>query len=109
MFQYLDSTSRERNEVKMDPPPRNPTDQEQRRRAWCMCLMFDRMVGVGGWPHSIDERDAGTEFPLWRVDFGAEVRYGPTARLAAVLMTLKDPRHPIQPPRPRQRKLVYST
>ncbi|KIO24309.1 hypothetical protein M407DRAFT_26222 [Tulasnella calospora MUT 4182] len=53
-------------------PPRNPTDLEQRRRAWWMCIMFDRIVSVGGWPHSIDERDVGTELPLRRVDFEAE-------------------------------------
>ncbi|KAG9015645.1 hypothetical protein FRB90_004598, partial [Tulasnella sp. 427] len=54
-------------------PPRNPTDLEQRRRAWWMCIMFDRIVSVGGWPHSIDERDVGTELPLRRVDFEAEI------------------------------------
>lgn len=35
--------------------------------------MFDRIVSVGGWPHSVDERDVGTELPLRRVDFEAEV------------------------------------
>ena len=54
--------------------PSNPTDLEQRRRAWWMCLAFDRIVSVGGWPHSIDERDIGTELPLKREDFEAEVR-----------------------------------
>ncbi|KAG8898925.1 hypothetical protein FRB99_007038 [Tulasnella sp. 403] len=65
-------THRSHNASPYLAPPRNPTDLEQRRRAWWMCLMFDRIVSVGGWPHSIDERDIGTELPLRRVDFEAE-------------------------------------
>lgn len=34
-----------------------------------MTIMFDRIVSVGGWLHSVDERDIGTEFPLRSLDF----------------------------------------
>jgi hypothetical protein len=34
-----------------------------------MTIMFDRVVSVGGWLHSVDERDIGTEFPLRSMDF----------------------------------------
>ena len=68
-------THRSNNATAYLAPPRNPTDLEQRRRAWWMTLMFDRIVSVGGWPHSIDERDIGTEFPLKRTDFETEVRW----------------------------------
>jgi len=27
-----------------------------------MCFMIGRIVSIGGWLHSIDERDVGTEF-----------------------------------------------
>lgn len=65
-------THRSHNASPYLAPPRNATDLEQRRRAWWMCIMFDRIVSVGGWPHSVDERDVGTELPLRRVDFEAE-------------------------------------
>ncbi|KIO25598.1 hypothetical protein M407DRAFT_25078 [Tulasnella calospora MUT 4182] len=65
-------THRSHNASPYLAPPRNPTDLEERRRAWWMCIMFDRIVSVGGWPHSIDGRDVGTEPPLQRVDFEAE-------------------------------------
>ena len=35
--------------------------------------MFDRIVSVGGWLHSVDERDIGTELPLRMVDFESDV------------------------------------
>jgi hypothetical protein len=53
-------------------PPKSPTDLEQRRRAWWMSLVYDRLVSVGGWVHSIDERDVATEFPLRTQDFEVE-------------------------------------
>ncbi|KAG9002928.1 hypothetical protein FRB94_003455 [Tulasnella sp. JGI-2019a] len=53
-------------------PPNNATDLEQRRRAWWLCVAFDRISSVGGWPHSVDERDIGTELPLRRTDFEAD-------------------------------------
>lgn len=46
------------------PPPTGFRDLECRRRTWWMSIMFDRIVSVGGWIHSIDERDIGTELPL---------------------------------------------
>lgn len=54
-------------------PPNNATDLEQRRRAWWLCVALDRIVSVGGWPHSVDEKDIGTELPLRRTDFEADV------------------------------------
>lgn len=56
------------------PPPSNSLELELRRRAWWMSLVFDRVVSSGGWLHSIDERDVGTELPLRRMDFESEVR-----------------------------------
>ncbi|KIO24423.1 hypothetical protein M407DRAFT_26134 [Tulasnella calospora MUT 4182] len=55
--------------------------------------MFDRIVSVGGWPHSIDERDIGTELPLRRVDFEAEpgVPSNPQDLTAVGLFTLHNP------------------
>ncbi|KAJ3823349.1 hypothetical protein F5880DRAFT_1482381 [Lentinula raphanica] len=50
-------------------PPRGAHDLESRRRLWWMIVFFDRVVSVGGWTHSIDERDIGTEFPLRHEDF----------------------------------------
>ncbi|EIN14198.1 hypothetical protein PUNSTDRAFT_58483 [Punctularia strigosozonata HHB-11173 SS5] len=50
-------------------PPRDMLDLECRRRAWWMTMIFDRIVAVGGWLHSVDERDIGTELPLRNEDF----------------------------------------
>ncbi|KAI6136719.1 hypothetical protein F5141DRAFT_995183 [Pisolithus sp. B1] len=54
------------------PPPRDFRDLETRRRTWWMSIVFDRIVAAGGWTHSIDERDIGTELPLRGEDFDAE-------------------------------------
>ena len=54
-------------------PPQDLRDQETRRRAWWMTILFDRIASVGGWIHAIDERDIGTEFPLRTQDFESEV------------------------------------
>lgn len=54
------------------PPPRDFRDLETRRRTWWMSIVLDRIVSVGGWAHSIDERDIGTELPLRGEDFDAE-------------------------------------
>lgn len=54
-------------------PPKDFKDLESRRRTWWMTIMFDRIVAVGGWLHSVDERDIGTEFPLRSIDFEHEV------------------------------------
>ncbi|KAI6031749.1 hypothetical protein PISMIDRAFT_91300 [Pisolithus microcarpus 441] len=54
------------------PPPRDFRDLEIRRRTWWMSIVFDRIVAAGGWAHSIDERDIGTELPLRGEDFDAE-------------------------------------
>ncbi|KAJ3737131.1 hypothetical protein DFJ43DRAFT_1135853 [Lentinula guzmanii] len=53
-------------------PPKGFQDLESRRRTWWMSILFDRIASVGGWLHSIDERDLGTEFPLRNEDFEAE-------------------------------------
>lgn len=55
------------------PPPRDFRDLESRRRTWWMSIILDRIVSAGGWVHSIDERDIGTELPLRAEDFDAEV------------------------------------
>lgn len=55
------------------PPPRDFRDLEARRRTWWMTVMFDRIVSMGGWVHSIDQRDIGTEFPVRLIDFEADV------------------------------------
>lgn len=54
------------------PPPKDFRDLETRRRTWWMSIVFDRIVAAGGWTHSIDERDIGTELPLRGEDFDAE-------------------------------------
>ncbi|OSX67451.1 hypothetical protein POSPLADRAFT_1176282 [Postia placenta MAD-698-R-SB12] len=54
------------------PPPRDFRDLEARRRTWWMTVMFDRIVSMGGWVHSIDQRDIGTEFPVRLIDFEAD-------------------------------------
>jgi hypothetical protein len=54
-------------------PPRSNHDAETRRRAWWMSIMFDRIVSVGGWLHSVDERDIGTELPLAAAHYEAAV------------------------------------
>jgi hypothetical protein len=38
-----------------------------------MSIMFDRIVSVGGWLHSVDERDIGTELPLAAAHYEAAV------------------------------------
>jgi len=55
-------------------PPKNFHETETRRRAWWMSIMFDRIVSVGGWLHSVDERDIGTELPLTAANYDAGVR-----------------------------------
>ncbi|KAF8496657.1 hypothetical protein JB92DRAFT_3225901 [Gautieria morchelliformis] len=55
------------------PAPSTIKELELRRRTWWMSLLFDRIVSVGGWLHSIDERDIGTELPLRSIDFEAEL------------------------------------
>jgi len=55
------------------PPPSSIKEQETRRRTWWMAVLFDRVVSSGGWLHSIDERDIGTELPLRYIDFDNEV------------------------------------
>lgn len=50
-------------------PPRDQQELETRRRTWWMAVMFDRIASMGGWVHSIDERDIGTEFPLRQEEF----------------------------------------
>ena len=54
-------------------PPKNLRDLESRRRAWWMTILFDRIASVGGWVHSIDERDIATELPLRAEDFESGV------------------------------------
>lgn len=54
-------------------PPKDNHDTETRRRAWWMAVMFDRIVSVGGWLHSIDERDIGTELPLTLIHYETKV------------------------------------
>ncbi|KIJ45633.1 hypothetical protein M422DRAFT_778839 [Sphaerobolus stellatus SS14] len=54
-------------------PPSTLREQELRRRTWWMSVVFDRIVSSGGWLHSIDERDIGTELPLRHIDFENEV------------------------------------
>jgi Fungal specific transcription factor domain len=49
--------------------PKDALELELRRRTWWMAVLFDRIVSVGGWVHSIDERDIGTELPLRSQDF----------------------------------------
>ena len=40
------------------PPPRDWTEQEQRRRTWWMAYCMDRYASVGtGWPMTVDEKD----------------------------------------------------
>ncbi|KAH8102434.1 hypothetical protein BXZ70DRAFT_928561 [Cristinia sonorae] len=51
------------------PPPKDFLDLESRRRTWWMTIMFDRIVSVGGWLHSVDEKDIGTELPVRCSDF----------------------------------------
>lgn len=36
-----------------------------------MSILFDRIVSVGGWLHSVDERDIGTELPLTAASYEA--------------------------------------
>lgn len=55
-------------------PPKGSLETEERRRAWWMSIMFDRIVSVGGWLHSVDERDIGTELPMTYANFDAGVR-----------------------------------
>ena len=54
-------------------PPKGLRELEARKRAWWMALMFDRIVSVGGWLHSVDERDIGTELPLRALEYELEV------------------------------------
>ena len=54
-------------------PPKNLRDLESRRRTWWMSIIFDRIVSVGGWVHSVDERDIATELPLRAEDFESDV------------------------------------
>lgn len=54
-------------------PPKSLHETETRRRAWWMSIMFDRIVSVGGWLHSVDERDIGTELPLTSANYEAGV------------------------------------
>ncbi|KAE9411013.1 hypothetical protein BT96DRAFT_804490 [Gymnopus androsaceus JB14] len=53
-------------------PPKDLRDLESRRRTWWMTILFDRIASVGGWIHSVDERDIGTELPLRNEDFESE-------------------------------------
>ncbi|KAJ3879070.1 hypothetical protein F5051DRAFT_486390 [Lentinula edodes] len=53
-------------------PPKDLRDLESRRRTWWMTILFDRIASVGGWIHSVDERDIGTELPLRNEDFASE-------------------------------------
>jgi len=53
-------------------PPKNLRELESRRRAWWMTIIFDRIVSVGGWVHSVDERDIATELPLRAEDFESD-------------------------------------
>ncbi|KAF9069139.1 hypothetical protein BDP27DRAFT_1522180 [Rhodocollybia butyracea] len=53
-------------------PPKDLRDLESRRRTWWMTILFDRIASVGGWIHSVDERDIGTELPLRNEDFETE-------------------------------------
>lgn len=55
-------------------PPKNAHETETRRRAWWMSILFDRIVSLGGWLHSVDERDIGTELPLTYARYDAAVR-----------------------------------
>ena len=54
-------------------PPKGLREFEARKRAWWMALMFDRIVSVGGWLHSVDDRDIGTELPLRALEYELEV------------------------------------
>jgi hypothetical protein len=54
-------------------PPRDQKDLESRRRTWWMSLVFDRIVSVGGWLHSVEYKHIATELPLRRVDFESDV------------------------------------
>ena len=51
-----------------------------------MSILFDRIVSLGGWLHSVDERDIGTEFPLTYSRYDTAVRVlGPrTLRLTSL-------------------------
>ena len=64
------------------PPPKNLRDLESRRRAWWMTILFDRIASVGGWVHSIDERDIATELPLRAEDFESGVCVNVAKRLS---------------------------
>lgn len=70
-------------------PPKGLRELEARKRAWWMALMFDRIVSVGGWLHSVDERDIGTELPLRALEYEHEVLFG----LIPTLMTVPHARY----------------
>lgn len=54
-------------------PPKDFRDLESRRRTWWLTIVFDRIASVGGWVHSVDENDIGTELPLRDFDFEMQV------------------------------------
>jgi hypothetical protein len=67
-------------------PPKDNRETETRRRAWWMAIMFDRIVSVGGWLHSVDERDIGTELPTTLINY--ETRVSQDALLSEVIFML---------------------
>ncbi|CCA70160.1 hypothetical protein PIIN_04099 [Serendipita indica DSM 11827] len=74
--------------------PKNAHETETRRRAWWMAILFDRIVSLGGWLHSVDERDIGTELPLpyARYDAAFEFPSNPQTLHSENVFT----RHPIE-------------
>ncbi|KAG8811590.1 hypothetical protein FRC19_003714 [Serendipita sp. 401] len=58
-------------------PPKSHLETETRKRAWWMSILFDRIVSVGGWLHSVDERDIGTELPLSYAHYEAMIDMPP--------------------------------
>jgi hypothetical protein len=56
-----------------------------------MTVMFDRIVSMGGWVHSIDESDIGTELPLRMDDFEDEVHTSSRGAMRALTLSTQRP------------------
>ncbi|KAL4943344.1 hypothetical protein BDV06DRAFT_190028 [Aspergillus oleicola] len=67
------------------PPPRDWTEEEERRRVFWMAFSVDRYASIGtGWPTCIDERDIMTNLPASEEAF-VNGRSEKTSRLSDVL------------------------
>ncbi|KAL4933914.1 putative C6 transcription factor Prf [Aspergillus undulatus] len=67
------------------PPPRDWTEQEERRRVFWMTFSVDRYASIGtGWPTCIDERDIMTNLPASEEAF-VNGKSEKTARLSDAL------------------------